>query len=240
MTDAVEDHRIKQRPAREPSSQMQVESLVVAPEECTDFPIPLFFQQDDSAISSNPFDFQAQPAAKGPETGYTPPEVGDLRQSEPSTLGKLAQSARDKQLGYAKGCLIFVGIMTMLLNLFMLFNLTNEVNTELNKLTIQGVQNRTEVEAVMYAFGYLIYGSTVVVGILFIVLGCLVRKYPVPATIGGLVLFIGGNIVFALFDPLNLVRGIIIKIIILVVLIKAVSAALAYEKEKAVSWQPGQ
>jgi hypothetical protein len=69
------------------------------------------------------------------------------------------------------------------------------------------------------------------VSVVFIILGILVPKAPVACTVTGLVLFIALNAVAALADPVNLVRGIILKVIFLICLIKAVQAAQAYERE---------
>jgi hypothetical protein len=93
----------------------------------------------------------------------------------------------------------------------------------------------------MYAAGYVIYGGTVVLGAIFIVLGCMVMKYPMVSTVTGLALYILGNVALAVLvaaggDKEALVRvlasGLIMKIIIIVVLINAVKAAGVYEREK--------
>ena len=62
-------------------------------------------------------------------------------------------------------------------------------------------------------------------------LGVYVKKFPVPATITGLVLYLGANAVFGLMDPTTLARGLIIKIFIIIGLFKAVQAAIAYQRE---------
>jgi hypothetical protein len=199
---------------------------------------------------SSPSDFQKQPNqppieafqknpgnpnASQPVAGYQPPALGDLSKPGGGQLGSLAQSARDKQLGHAKGWLIFLGIMTILVNLFMVANLPNEVQQEMRSIG----PNARDAETAMYLAGYVIYGGTVLLGVIFIVLGCLVRTYPLPITVASMLLFIGAQIIFGLLNPMNILGGIIFKIIIFVVLLKAIGAASAYEKErrKNLSWE---
>jgi hypothetical protein len=47
----------------------------------------------------------------------------------------------------------------------------------------------------------------------------------------GLVLYIAGNLIFGLIEPTSLIRGILIKILIVIAMVKAVSAAIAYQRE---------
>ncbi len=78
----------------------------------------------------------------------------------------------------------------------------------------------------------LVNGVAVALGVVFIILGVIVNRFPVPATIISLILYVGSALGFAALDPSTLARGAIIKIIIVVALIKAIQAALAYEKER--------
>ena len=75
----------------------------------------------------------------------------------------------------------------------------------------------------------------IALGVIFIVMGLLVKQYPVPLTIAGLALYVGSALVFAALDPMTLLQGIIIKIFIVIGLVKAVQAALAYERERKAS-----
>jgi ABC-type siderophore export system fused ATPase/permease subunit len=77
----------------------------------------------------------------------------------------------------------------------------------------------------------LVYGGIAFLGVLFILLGFLVTRFPLPATIIALVLYLGSNAVLALLDPAVLVQGIIFKIIVVVCLVKALQAAIAYQRE---------
>jgi len=56
------------------------------------------------------------------------------------------------------------------------------------------------------------------------------RRNPLPAAIVGLVLFVTVHLVDALFDPMAIVRGIIVKIIVIVVLARAISAGAKHRR----------
>jgi hypothetical protein len=76
-----------------------------------------------------------------------------------------------------------------------------------------------------------IQGMFAFLGIVFIVCGLLVKRFPVPCTLIPLVLYVLSALATAAFDPTTLARGLIVKIVIVVALFKAVQAAFAYQKE---------
>ncbi len=164
-----------------------------------------------------------------------------------SNLGDLAQKAREKPLRHARGWLFFIGIMTMLFNLFLLVNLPNEVRKELEnqrqKLAAVGMAltNPQQVETAMYAFGYAIYGGAFLLGVVFVVLACLMLRFPLVASVTSMTLFVLVQIGFGLLEPANIYSGFLVKIIVFFVLLNAIKAAVAYEKNKreAVELQPG-
>jgi hypothetical protein len=96
----------------------------------------------------------------------------------------------------------------------------------------QVLTNRQEIERTLYMINSAIFMGSMVLGVVFVVLGCLVLRFPLVTTITSLTLFILVQIAFIAIDPHNLYRGIIVKVIVLVVLIKAIQAAGAYEREK--------
>lgn len=160
--------------------------------------------------------------------------------SESGDLGSLAQSARVKQLRTARGILFFVGILMVAINAFVMFNAESIVDSqfkkEMDRLRGQGMVfdqgkvqelKKTAVQTVK-----LFAGVTVALGGVFIVFGFMIYQYPVPITITSLVLFIGKEAVFGMIDPMTLVQGWLIKIVIVVCLISAIKAAIAYEKER--------
>ena len=78
-------------------------------------------------------------------------------------------------------------------------------------------------------FGYLVYGLPAFLGLLFVVFGLIIKKFPVPITIISLVLYVLATAAFALLSPMTLAQGIIMKVIIIFALVRAIKAAYAYQ-----------
>jgi len=155
-------------------------------------------------------------------------------------LGRLAQSARSGQLKGARSIMLVVGVMTALLNGFFFFVADSTVQAEIDKeikalpATMVVDQARVqEVKEQAVRATRLINGGGLVLGLVFVACGLLVRRHPVPVTITGLALYLGGNAIFGLLNPASLASGIVVKVFIVVGLFKAVQAAIAYQKELA-------
>src|SRR6202023_3998388 len=71
-----------------------------------------------------------------------------------------------------------------------------------------------------------------VMAVIYVGLAIWCKKKPVAAIISGLVLFIGFQIILAFDDPMNLVRGIIWKILIIGYLLKGMKSAFDAQKIK--------
>jgi hypothetical protein len=138
-------------------------------------------------------------------------------------LGSLAQSTREADLGKTRGILLFIGIMTLLMNGFMFANARKEVESV-------GV-GPADFDRVLN-FVRLIYGAGIALGAYFVLAGLFVKKYPVPLTILSLILYVGATAGFGMLDPSSLAKGVIIKIIIVVALAKSIQTAFAYQKER--------
>lgn len=156
---------------------------------------------------------------------YAPPQVEDVK-----PLGSLAQSARGKELNQARGILIFVGILTLAVNGFLLANLSNELREAIQAQNV-GDDQVDEFSRNVRMAGYLLYGGPCLLGVVFIGLGLFVNRYPVPMTITGLVLYVGAALVFAVVNPASLASGVIVKVFIVLGLVKAIKAARAYQAE---------
>jgi len=163
---------------------------------------------------------------------------GDATSSE--SLGSLAQSARTKQLKSARAILLFVGILTVAVNAYFFSQIEGMVrdqfDAEVQKLMRQGmVIDQGQIQELQQATvktAKLICGAAIMLGVVFIVFGVMVNQYPVPITVTSLILYVGAIAVFGLLDPMTLLSGIIVKVIIIAGLGKAIGAALAYEKER--------
>lgn len=159
--------------------------------------------------------------------------------SEPK-LGSLAQSARTNQLRSARIAMFIVGGLTILANLFVVFSATSLVESqfaaEVNELQRQGFEmdmaKLDELKAAAVRSTQLVGVGFVGVGIIFFILGSYIYKYPVPCTVLALVLYLSGAAISAMIDPATVARGLLIKIIIIVVLAKAIQSALAYRRQE--------
>jgi hypothetical protein len=83
--------------------------------------------------------------------------------------------------------------------------------------------NQVEVPPVLYL---VVYG----VAVLFFGLFLWARKNPFPAAIAGLVLFVTVHGLDAVVDPKTLANGILVKIIIIAILIRAIGAGQKYNQ----------
>ena len=153
------------------------------------------------------------------------------------TLTSLSQSARMKQLKSARMILIFVGVVTVALNGFLFVQAETMVENEIRNLQIQGIVIEGDINQIRdqtVKMTRLIHGGTVGLGVVFILLGVAVRSFPVPATVLGLVLYLGGIAVFAAINPASLLQGFILpcdmKIIFIYCLFKAVHSAIGYQR----------
>jgi hypothetical protein len=156
-----------------------------------------------------------------------------------SGSSSLAQSARLKQLNTARGILIGVGLLTIALNIFQFVAVERLVDEQFNKEIIelrrQGMQidqvKLAELRASSISAVKLVCIGLVFVGALFLVGAALIKSFPVPVTIISLVVYVGCAVIFGILDPATLLQGIIIKVIIVFALVKAVQAAMAYQRE---------
>ncbi len=156
-----------------------------------------------------------------------------------SELGSLSQSARQNQLKGARITFIIIGLLTLLMNGFLLFQSEKEIDEAINsEIAAMGpgmVVDQDELKkARQQALDTvrLIYGSATALGAVFIALGIFIYAAPVPIVITGLVLYIASAAIYGLISPETLARGAVIKIIIIVTLVKSVQAAFAYQKER--------
>jgi hypothetical protein len=158
-------------------------------------------------------------------------------------LGSLAQSARGNQLKSARGILLCVGILTVIANVAMGFMSKNiidkEIDAEIAQVYAQGMEVEPAAveevrESAMRAM-WVAVALWCLTGVVFIVLGIIVYRFPIPVTITGLVLYVGCIAVSLILDPSTVGKGWIIKALITAGLFKAVQAAIAYEKENNAS-----
>lgn len=162
------------------------------------------------------------------------------------SLGSLAQSARTKQLKVARWILIVLGILQTAYGGYFVMNAEKLVKEkfaqEMQMLRMQGmVFDQKKVQELQQAAikqTTLMNTGGVLVGISFIILGILVFRYPVMSTVTSLILYIGLFAVFAFWlymdsgEVTHIFQGWLIRIVIIVSLVKAIQAAIAYEKDR--------
>jgi hypothetical protein len=138
-------------------------------------------------------------------------------------LGSLAQKERAKQLKNARTIMFVVAVvlvLSMILDWVM-------VENEIDKAGL-GAAERDRVYRIMYIVTGFYAGLTV----MYVTFGFLVKQYPVPITIIGLVVFIALQAALMVFDETAWRKGIVIKVIVVVGLAKAIQAGIAYEAER--------
>jgi hypothetical protein len=154
---------------------------------------------------------------------YKPPVAETLK-----PLGSLAQAARGNELKRAQRILIAVGVLTMAVNGFGLFNLPNEIQQAIQQNPVAPADVE-EMRQAMRIEGYLLYGLPVLLGVLFVVFGVIIKQFPVPIVITSLVVYILAIAAFGLLDPATLIQGPIVKIVVILGLFRAIKAARAYQ-----------
>ena len=154
-------------------------------------------------------------------------------------LGSLGQSARSKHLKSAKITMFVVGILTLLMNGFVALRAESVVDDAIKK-ELQNVPagqidqaKLEELKKQAITTTQLVSAGFCLVGVAYLVLGALVYRAPVATTATALVLYIGGWAVSGLFDPSMLVKGIILKVLIIGLMVRALKAAIEYQKETA-------
>jgi hypothetical protein len=161
------------------------------------------------------------------------------------SLANLAQSARMKHIKSAKTVLVIVGVLTIVVSLGMFVGAEAMVQSQIDKelkdlgpgmVVDQSILVQLKADQVgAQRFGSLL---SLAEGVVFLLLGLNVQKAPVPLTATGLILYLADYAIGGVLDPMYLVKGILIKIIIVVCLFKALNAAIAYEREKRAAAEP--
>lgn len=153
---------------------------------------------------------KAMPASVGTRprivhsTDYATSRAGQIIQAE-----ELARHARK-----ASGALIVVGILQAVFGTFLVV-----------MAGVIAARQDAEQDFSVGATAIVVYG----IAVLFLGLGLWARRNPLPAAITGLVVFVTVHALDAVADPTALIRGIVVKVIIVLILIRAVSAGTRYQ-----------
>jgi hypothetical protein len=182
----------------------------------------------DDRISREPL---GRPSPVPREPDREPDRLPSLAGGGGGELSSLAQAARQKQLRSARNTLIAIGVLTVLAQIALSWYYQTTIDNQLRKV---GVDPRNLPPEVQHALliDYATQGLILLLGVVFILLGLFVNRYPVPCTVTGLVLYILAWLGSGIFNPASLAAGLIIKIVIIAFLFRAVQAAFAYERER--------
>jgi hypothetical protein len=176
--------------------------------------------------------------SSGSENPYAPPAESSLPSFSTGGAGSLAQSARLKELKSARRILfvlgglliVFCGIAFPFVNEFVRAQLDEEARQLTQKGMVINQAKLTEIKEAQVRAVQIGLLAQIGIGVLYVVLGLLVNKFPVPATVTALVVYIGVNVAVAVHDSSQLATGWWIKLIVVIALAKAVQAAIAYQK----------
>jgi hypothetical protein len=157
-----------------------------------------------------------------------PPRSGGFGKfgAAPKSLGSLAQSARTKQINQARILMYVIGILNLLGGAGLFFLANALANNPPNNAQQLG----PEVATVARVAGAITIG----IGVVFLILGALTKKYPVPTTVLGLIIYgtsFAINLANSGGQP-QAFAGMIIPVIIIIALIRSVQAAIVYQREK--------
>lgn len=203
--------------------------------------------------------FTNQPSPHDPRSdkGYTPtpppPErrryEGDVEGSAPK-LGSLAQKARGQKLRQVRIIFFIIGVLTIVANLFDITQIRPNFQKAVQKeIQAKGGPGMVQVDRALlqkeednaFFLGCALDSVFIFTGVIFLLLGALIYRFPVPATVIGLVLYVvtfgvGLLIVVTLGEAeaigLFVSRGLIFRICFIIALIASIKSAVAYENER--------
>ncbi len=114
---------------------------------------------------------------------------------------------------------------------------------EMTKKVRRGTTTLFVLAAIFFVFGFIYYGmnqggelagallwTNLILGVVFIALGFWSKNNPLAAQISGLVLFVLVQLLAIFEDPSNIVKGIIMKVVVIVFLIRGIVSAMEAEK----------
>lgn len=128
-----------------------------------------------------------------------------------------------KKLNGARWAMIIIGALMVIANIFLFMNAKEEVR----QLAVEELRNGFVVDQqAALQMVEIIYGTQMGLGCVFVLLGVLVMRFPLLCTSTGLTIYIGSIAIFGVMDPTTLLKGMIFKVLIIVVLFQGIKTAL--------------
>ncbi len=184
----------------------------------------------------------------GPQTRPPPRPPGRRADGRrwAAEVGQPRPERRSKKLNQVRGILLGIGILTILVNAGLTYFARDDVEREIDKEVQKAggpanvdMAKVKQIEDENVLLVTLVNSLFIGMGVVFVVFGVIVHRFPVPVTILALVLFILGGLGTALINPVALGQGLIMKIIIIFLLAKSIQTALAYESGREARLETG-
>jgi hypothetical protein len=154
----------------------------------------------------------------------------DLRGGTNSAMHNIRQTSQDNKVNGARWILIVVGLIQIGFSIFAIIQSRKIVQNEARKFANQGILVDEDFATRVIQ---LLNGGFLLAGVMFVILGILVKWQPILCTLAGLILYLVANIVAVLLNgPETMLQGLYIKIIVIFSLISALKAAFDYHREK--------
>lgn len=138
-------------------------------------------------------------------------------------LGNLSENAHLKSIKTARTALIIVGVLTLIGGFFLDKMLQSEI------ASVRRNPNMIIDEAVVSQINLMIY-AVYALGFIFFGLSFWAKKNPFAACLTGLIIYISAWLIDIASDPSMIMRGIIIKLIIISLLVNGVKAGIAWRQ----------
>jgi flagellar basal body-associated protein FliL len=153
----------------------------------------------------------------------------------------MGMAVRLKQMNRLRIILIMVGVLLLATHVGPLLTVHSQAESAVEEEAREQGVPLAQMEPAAKAkkieqyvkIGTIFYLAMIGIGLLYVVFGLIVHKFPVPVAVLALVLFISLQAIFITLDPSNIYRGLIIKVLILVALVGGVSTAISYQNKLA-------
>lgn len=144
------------------------------------------------------------------------------REAQPRTVFPVSEQHK-KHLRAARVAIMFVAVVTVIVAIVFWFILQNEIEKVKNNPMMFLNEDAVAMQKVAIA-------STFVLGLIFFGLFFWAKSNPFGASLTALLIYVASIIVSLGLDPESLPKGIIIKAIIILALVRGVQAGLAFKR----------
>jgi hypothetical protein len=221
----------------------------VQQEEAESYGIGMGTQSEDWLGGAMPYPAAYSPPSNFPTNAspYCAPSSSNTNPKPPSYTHDYLRHAQEDRVtrranehheaspnGTPRWTLIVIDILTILVNLLLFFNVDNEIAEVAQDAAAQG----EAIDIVLFeTIGRILYGRTMMVGVVFILMGAGVYQFPVAAPAIGLGLYVLGLhvlrvVMYLTLNPMAMISpfGIAVKFVIIGTLVKAINSGVYYRR----------